>query len=67
MEEYGQEWVNGEVSLAAQKELKGAPFTLLLRMGAGGGKCWEGRWRVRGTEGIGPHPDVVELTGDLGY
>lgn len=36
MEEYGQEWVNGEVSLAAQKELKGAPFTLLLRMGAGG-------------------------------
>lgn len=42
MEEYGQEWVNGEVSLAAQKELKGAPFTLLLRMGAGGGSVGRG-------------------------
>lgn len=34
LEEYGQEWVNDEASLAAQKELKGAPCTLLLRMGA---------------------------------
>lgn len=66
LEEYGQEWVNGEASLAAQKELKGAPFTLLLRMGARG-KRWEGPWRVRGTEDIGPHPDVIELMGDLGY
>lgn len=42
MEEYGQEWVNGEVSLAAQKELKGAPFTLLLRMGGWGGEALGG-------------------------
>lgn len=66
LEEYGQERVNGEASLAAQKELKGAPFTQLLRMGARG-KRWEGSWRVRGSEVIGPHPDMIELMGDRGY
>lgn len=48
------------------ERVKGCPFTLLLRMGAPGQR-WEESWRVGGSGGIGPHPDVIELMGDPNY